>query len=111
PHRVMRGKPAEAHFTQVCRSCHAASHEPLTTGCTGCHMPQRRTEDAPHIVMTDHRIQRTGSKSATPPHTGVVVVSYPPDLADTPGNRLYVALAQAKEFSNLKGGIPMLEKA
>lgn len=110
PHRVMRGTSAEPHFTKVCRSCHASSHEPATTGCTGCHMPQRRTEDAPHIAMTDHRIRLKDVKvTAAPPRTGEVVVLYPPDLADTPENRLYLAAAQVKEFSNLKGGIPLLE--
>src|SRR6476469_10272368 len=26
--------------------------------CVDCHMPKRRTQDAVHVVMTDHYIQR-----------------------------------------------------
>ena len=26
--------------------------------CLDCHMPKRRTDDAVHVIMTDHYIQR-----------------------------------------------------
>ena len=58
PHAAYRGAEAERRYTAVCRSCHASVHETQTTQCAECHMPKRRTEDAVHVVMTDHRIRR-----------------------------------------------------
>ena len=51
----------------VCQGCHQGTHRgwmphvPASgTGatCIDCHMPKRRAEDAVHVVMTDHYIQR-----------------------------------------------------
>lgn len=72
--------PAEriAHVRRACLQCHAAEQCPSATkapahagvasgaparpavagDCAGCHMPQRRTDDVVHAVMTDHLIQR-----------------------------------------------------
>src|SRR5207244_9012585 len=63
PHDIPRGPAAASHYNGVCRSCHTAAPEPVTlhaagADCTGCHMPRRRTDDAVHVVMTDHRIVR-----------------------------------------------------
>src|SRR5262249_8308120 len=83
PHRIPRGEEAARHYSQACRTCHAAAHSgtgqaasathPLATqadaathppgdasyaDCVACHMPKRRVDDAPHVIMTDHRIQR-----------------------------------------------------
>jgi tetratricopeptide (TPR) repeat protein len=50
-----------------CLTCHdaAACVLPADSGpragddnCTACHMPKHRAQDAVHVVMTDHRIQR-----------------------------------------------------
>ncbi len=131
PHHVLRGEAAQNHYQQVCLSCHSirlakfgpGEHPSGAQGCTGCHMPRRRTEDAIHVVMTDHRIQRqrpAGDLLAPrkeiqniqeSAYSGDVELYYPPDLLDTPENRLYLALAQVKDLVNLKGGIPRLEKA
>ena len=35
--------------------------------CTGCHMPKRRTEDAVHVLMTDHFIRRQPGKDDAAP--------------------------------------------
>ena len=48
----------ELNYTAVCRSCHQTQHEPSTQNCAGCHMQKRRTEDAVHVLMTDHFIRR-----------------------------------------------------
>ena len=32
--------------------------------CVACHMPKTRTDDAVHIVITDHRIQRGPARRA-----------------------------------------------
>ena len=44
--------------TAACTSCHAKAHH-AESDCVGCHMPQRRTDDAVHVVMTDHQIRRS----------------------------------------------------
>jgi Flp pilus assembly protein TadD len=49
---------AKTNYTIVCRSCHQTQHDASTQNCTGCHMQRRRTEDAVHVVMTDHFIRR-----------------------------------------------------
>jgi predicted CXXCH cytochrome family protein len=63
PHDVPRGQEAVAHYTEVCLNCHrqVAHTVALPTGstCLSCHMPKRRTDDAVHVVMTDHFIRRT----------------------------------------------------
>jgi len=33
-------------------------HNGAPLDCTRCHMPQRQAQDAPGIMVTDHRIQR-----------------------------------------------------
>src|SRR5208283_2375221 len=62
PHDIPRGQEAAAHYTEVCLSCHQGVRHsvalPPTSTCLTCHMPKRRTEDAVHVVMTDHFIRR-----------------------------------------------------
>jgi predicted CXXCH cytochrome family protein len=132
PHDVPRGEAAVRHYTAVCSSCHQAVHAggpprvagagPRTT-CVDCHMPRRRTEDAVRVVMTDHFIQRIRpSRDLTAPleeaatlaashYQGEVALYYPPALPPTPESELYLALAQVQQGSNLRAGIPRLQKA
>lgn len=107
--------------THVCRSCHAGSlapSHPKEGDCAGCHMPQRRTEDVVHVVMTDHRIRRPGLTNPVAPlsehretaetaYRGPVVPYYPKQGI----GEVYVALAQVRAGSNLDAGIPQLENA
>jgi Flp pilus assembly protein TadD len=85
-------------------------------------MPKRRTDDAVHVVMTDHFIrsrQWAGNlladkpeerESSTVAYRGEVVPYYPAKLAATAEEAsLYLALAQILERSNLKNGLPRLE--
>jgi len=132
PHDIPRGPKAAEHYVAVCRSCHERPHRsgiPQVTGvragatCIDCHMPKRRTEDAVHVVMTDHYIQRqraprdlladrTEADSLTHgDYRGDVVLYYPPTLPPTPENELYLAVAQVQQGSNLAVGILRLEQA
>jgi len=43
---------------QSCAGCHSTPHSREPSNCAGCHLPKRRTEDAIHVHMTDHRISR-----------------------------------------------------
>lgn len=101
PHRQIDAAQAEARFTQVCRSCHASVHEPDRNNCVGCHMQKRRTEDAVHVVMTDHRIRRrplAGDQVAAIPErhdhlSGPVKLLYPASLPDTAESAVYLSIA------------------
>ena len=118
PHRALGGEAAVAHYVSVCRNCHAAAHSsgmpPGGRNCLECHMWKRRTEDAVHVVMTDHFIQR--QKPARDflaplperqvPYRNEVAPYYP-----TRPSELYLAVAQVQHEPNLQAGIPRLEQA
>lgn len=123
PHHIERGEAATARYNQVCRDCHQDS--PKTEGvhaagadCVACHMPKRVAEDALHVRMTDHRIERR-PKEARPAeeldetggaaYRGEVALYYPESLPDD--DELYLALAQVQDGSNLELGLPRLERA
>lgn len=134
PHDIRRGEEAVSHYNQVCAGCHESVTLPTTAGinasmhkaganCVSCHMPKRRTDDAVHVVMTDHFIARRppeGDLLAEKPeraetsessYRGEVIPYYPAKLASTADNELTVAVAQVREQSNLAGGLPRLKKA
>jgi Tfp pilus assembly protein PilF len=131
PHDVPRGEAAVRHYVAVCQSCHTDVHRDGTprlanvnagATCLDCHMPKRRTEDAVHVVMTDHYIQRKraadnllGPREETDfehrDYRGEVVLYYPATLPSSPENELYVALAQVQQGANLTSGIQRLEDA
>ena len=83
-------------------------------------MPRRRTDDAVHIVMTDHKIVRrppAGDLLAEKKEThegpatsyrGEVVPYYPEKPAQTAETLLYMALAQITDRSNLEAGLSRL---
>ena len=130
PHDIPRGAEAKRHYTAVCLNCHAGDLHRVAAvpghtasdDCVGCHMPKRRTDDAVRVVMTDHFIQRRKpardllapmrerQETEATAYKGEVVLyphSQPPDA----GSELYVAVAQVRQGTNLKEGIPRLEKA
>lgn len=125
PHDVPRGETAAAHYNAVCQSCHAVSQltgaeHAASANCVSCHMPKRRTDDAVHIVMTDHKIVRIkppgdllAEKTEVPDspatsYRGEVVPYYPSKLAPTSNDSLYFALAQIADRSNLNVGLSRL---
>jgi predicted CXXCH cytochrome family protein len=129
PHDVPRGQAAAQHYTAVCRQCHSAAFERLVASgkhtssndCVACHMPKRRTDDAVHVVMTDHYIQRrkpgrdlladiAERPGDSDPYRGEVVLHYPRTLP-RPEDELYLAVAQVEQSSNLSGGIARLGAA
>ena len=65
PHQRVAEDERAAHYRAACLTCHreealpAAAHAAKPSDCVSCHMPKRRTQDVVHVVMTDHRIQRT----------------------------------------------------
>jgi tetratricopeptide (TPR) repeat protein len=132
PHDIPRGPKAVERYVAVCQGCHEGTHRsavPQVPGvsagatCIDCHMPKRRAEDAVHVVMTDHYIQRQRARRDLVAerteadslkhgdYRGEVVLYYPPTLPQTPENELYLALAQVQQGSNLTAGIRRLEDA
>ncbi|MEO8368238.1 MAG: tetratricopeptide repeat protein [Candidatus Solibacter sp.] len=133
PHRVPRGEAATRHYSAVCRQCHAtrqgsiasldslisSKKHPDAADCVSCHMPKRRAEDTPRMIMTDHLIQRRPpprdleAVSPEPPaveYHGAVVPYYPSPLPDTGENALYLAVAQVGLGNNVEAGLPQLVK-
>lgn len=128
PHDIPRGEPATAHYNQVCLTCHqnklpASTAHNTKANCTSCHMPKRRTDDAVHVVMTDHLIARrppAGDLLADKPeraetsatsYRGEVAPYYPAQLPPAEDNDLSIAVAQVREQSNLVKGIDQLSAA
>ncbi len=125
PHVDQHGPDAKAHYNSVCQRCHSPTKLASTrhTGnldCITCHMQQRRTDDVVHVVMTDHLIRRQPltrvlfadmnehHEAEVTNYEGEAVLDYPRHLPATPENRLYMAIAQVRDKSNLNKGIPQL---
>jgi tetratricopeptide (TPR) repeat protein len=123
-HNVPRGDEALRQYSSVCSQCHTAAHPAgVTTSvtategdCITCHMPKRRVDDAPHVIMTDHLIQRRAPANAlvefaerpAEEYRGEVAPYYPSPLPDTPQNALYRAVAQVGLGNNVAAGLPEL---
>jgi predicted CXXCH cytochrome family protein len=128
PHSVPRGEEALRHYSNICLQCHTSAHPaPVTTSvttsatataadCITCHMPKRRVDDAPHVIMTDHLIQRRAPANAlvefaerpAEEYRGEVVPYYPSPLPETLQNALYRAVAQVGLGNNVAAGLPEL---
>jgi tetratricopeptide (TPR) repeat protein len=133
PHQELIGAKATGHYVAICVGCHTKAHasgEPVgrpevarasteKPNCLTCHMWKRRTDDAVHVVMTDHYIQRykprrdflAPIKEDAIPYQGEVIPYYPDSLAQIPNGDLYLALAQTEHASNLAAGIVQLQQA
>lgn len=119
PHKALRGEQATAHYISACRNCHAKTHATGVpsggSNCLDCHMWKRRTEDAVHVIMTDHFIQRRKPSrdflaplaEKPVPYRHEVVPYY----TSSASSELYLAVAQVQHESNLQAGITRLEQA
>jgi tetratricopeptide (TPR) repeat protein len=82
-------------------------------------MPKRRTEDAVHVLITDHFIRRhpptaTGMEAMEERHdrqTGAVRPLYPAHLGAGPEDALYLAIAQVRSSADLSVDIKKIEAA
>jgi predicted CXXCH cytochrome family protein len=133
PHRAPRGEEATKQYSAVCRSCHATRQGSIAAldslisygqhsnaaDCVTCHIPKRRAEDTPRMIMTDHLIQRrppTGSllsevaERPAEDYHGEVVPYYPSPFPQTDENALYRAVAQVGLGNNVEAGLPELAR-
>ncbi|MBM3755243.1 MAG: tetratricopeptide repeat protein [Acidobacteria bacterium] len=81
-------------------------------------MPKRRAEDAVHVVVTDHRIQRGPFAAGASPkreqhgrYNGPVKLYYPPKLTGSALDTAYLALAGLTDRSRLPAASQQLESA
>ena len=118
PHHARRGADAAQHYTAACRSCHPTVHPQRTGDCSGCHMPKRRTDDAVHVFITDHLIQRKPTLSDLSPkrerqgrYSGPVRLYYPPKLADGLLDSVYLALGGLTDRASLPVAVRQVESA
>lgn len=122
PHAIPRGDEAVRLYSQVCLRCHSTEHRAgiaaTKDDCISCHMPKRRADDAPHVIMTDHLIQRRPpagglkefAERPAEEYLGEVVPYYPSPLPETPMNQLYHAVAQVGLGNNVAAGMPDLAR-
>jgi Tfp pilus assembly protein PilF len=115
PHNIPRGAEATKTYVAACENCHhAVVHKvatPAGSDCISCHMPKRRTEDAVHLVMTDHFIRRyQPQRDLLAPieekviaSTSPVIEYYPSDLTPSPKNDLYLAVAKVNDGKEAQG--------
>jgi tetratricopeptide (TPR) repeat protein len=111
--------PAAAQSSRAaCQSCHGTAHDP-GGDCANCHMPKRRTEDAVHVILTDHRIQKPlADLAALVASRAESITAYRGDLSFyrsgglRPVDRnLYLGQALALDGADRKRGIGLLERA
>ena len=123
PHHAPRGEEAVRHFRERCLSCHSQVSEgvhpqPAKSDCVSCHMPQRRTEDAVHVAMTDHLIRRHPAqrdllaplKEDHSPKPDEVVLHHP-DLVPASEREIYLGLGQIRSPVHLIRGVDRLKLA
>jgi len=124
PHDIPHGPEATAHYVEACLSCHrGVKHTvalPAASTCLTCHMTKRRTDDAVHVVMTDHFIRRTQpnrdllaplSEAVVPERAVTNVALYYPEKAPaTPAAEIAVAEAQIKNDHGMERLQTLLER-
>ena len=127
PYDLHKGPASAQYYANICLRCHAntirnlvAQHKHSDSNqCVTCHMPQRRTEDVVHAVMTDHLIQRRAPtpnealaprKEAATRYEGPVLRYLLDGETLHPDDTLYTAVAQVIDKSNVAQGTPALAK-
>ena len=123
PHHAPRGEEAVRHYRERCLDCHPKVSPPVhpqpgESDCVSCHMPQRRTQDAVHVVMTDHFIQlRPPARDLLAPleedHSPKPdeVVLHRPDALPASEREIYWGLGQIRSPVHLSRGLDRLKLA
>ena len=127
PHR--RPENPGAYFSSKCLGCHrreqctpgahAAAQGRLASDCVSCHMPPRRTEDAVHIVMTDHLIGRAHPsreerlaprREPTGKYRGPIAYYRPEEIPAGPEADLALGVASIVDDVDLDRGLDLLRR-
>jgi len=103
---------------KVCVGCHQPHTDDRGGDCVACHMPKRRTEDAVHVVLSDHRIPRgpiPGNPTAPLPEKDDVYrgdIRFLREDSITGTERsLYLGMALVEHGADLPRGLAMLRDA
>jgi Flp pilus assembly protein TadD len=105
-HNPHRAQPV-SRFVDVCKSCHTSAHR-SQENCLECHMWRRRTDDAPHVIMTDHYIQRRKPTSFA---SGTVTERVPYFANENPGPQSYQHGIDASKAGQYSAAIRFFEQA
>lgn len=125
PHDLHKGPASAQYYANICLNCHASAirnmiAEHKHTGsnqCVACHMPQRRTDDVIHAVMTDHLIQRRAPapsvalaprREETTRYEGPVMRYLLDGELPRSDDAIYNAVAQVIDKSSVVQGTPAL---
>jgi tetratricopeptide (TPR) repeat protein len=135
PHRVIPKVKRADFYRDKCLTCHqmtdcdvehmaAEAKGVAVHDCVTCHMPQRRTQDVVHVVMTDHYIRRhppeddlTTSLEETPsgdPGKPVFYFDQEEDLPPADERDLYLGIVGTRDgheesFRRLESSVPRLK--
>lgn len=118
PHGVPENKTR--FHNAKCATCHESPDCKETAdrraangdNCVACHMPQRRTDDVIHVVMTDHYIQRKPRANLLSPRAERSGEDYRGSLSfyfPEQGNDLELGLALVRG-PDVRRGIELLER-
>ncbi|MGI8906415.1 MAG: tetratricopeptide repeat protein [Candidatus Sumerlaeaceae bacterium] len=124
PHKVPENRTAAGIAS--CRECHAPGKSDCTEkpdmravvqdNCIQCHMPQRRTDDVVHVVMTDHFIQRfrrpeeellAPRHEHNPAYKGEIRAYYPEQIAQELSD-LYYGIAYVVDEVDVSKGVRLM---
>ena len=124
PHQEPPPEVLQQQTDRACMKCHESRIAALVSqaahtesrDCATCHMPRRRSQDAIHVSVGDHWIQRPPKSPVAPPaferndgntlpYAGEVAPYYP--MAVDP---LYAAVAQVNGLANLAAGLANLDR-
>lgn len=117
PHQPQRGEAARQGYNAKCLSCHSPHASAARKDCVGCHMPARRTEDAVHVVLTDHLVRRDAAPASfTAPraeihdfYKGPLRLFDPPDLVE-PLRNWYLGVGSITDGADVAAGVRMLQR-
>jgi predicted CXXCH cytochrome family protein len=91
----------------VCMSCHPPHREQARSECSSCHMPRRQAQDAPHVMMTDHRISVRPPAATLKPPLGPREIELL-DPVEEPD--LYLGLAYLRGGADIGRGVELLRR-
>ena len=116
PHQKVPQAQRAKHYAKACLACHqqdkqehpqtADKDKPLDD-CVSCHMPQRRTQDVVHAVMTDHNIGKYPLNNdflapvvkQEPAYEGLALYFDYPDMSES-DQQMYQVSTMIRAFPN-----------
>lgn len=114
PHGEVSATSVRDRTRAACLSCHDPHADGRPADCASCHMPRRRTQDAVHVTMTDHRISKRAPHGATAPfaershaYTGPIALMFPKVLPASL-HSLYLGVAYLRGRADVQAGLRLL---